>query len=59
MQHLVAMSKNESSKSDNPDVAPKTYWSIIYRFLNNKKLSIIPPEFFEGKLISDFEKKTF
>ena len=42
---------------DNPDAAPKTYWSIINSFLNNKKIPIIPPLFFEGKLISDFEEK--
>ena len=35
----------------------KTYWSIINRFLNNKKIPIISPVFFEGKLTSDFEKK--
>ena len=46
-----------SSKLDNPDTTPKTYWSIINRFLNNKKIPIIPPVLFEGKLISDFEKK--
>ena len=51
-KHLAKL----SSKLDNPDTAPKTYWSIINRFLNNKKIPIIPPVLFEGKLISDFEK---
>ena len=46
-----------SKKLENSDTAPKTYWSIINRFLDNKKIYIIPPVFFEGKLISDFEKK--
>ena len=46
-----------SSKLDNPDVALKTYWSIINRFLNNKKTAIISPLLFDGKLMSDFEKK--
>ena len=36
-KHLAKL----SSKIDNPDTAPKTYWSIINRFLNN----------------NDFEKK--
>ena len=45
-----------SSKLDNPDTAAKSYRSIINRFLNNKKIPIIPPVLFEGKLISDFEK---
>ena len=52
-KHLAKL----SSKLDNPDTAPKTYWSIINRFLNNKKIPIIPPVLFEGKLISDFKKK--
>ena len=52
-KHLAKL----SSKLDNPDTAPKTYWSIVNRFLNNKKIPIIPPVLFEGKLISDFEKK--
>ena len=46
-----------SSKLDNPDVALKTYWPIINRFLNNKKTPIISPLVFVGKLMSDFEKK--
>ena len=41
-KHLAKL----SSKLDNPDTAPKTYWSIINRFLNNKKIPIIPPVFF-------------
>ena len=52
-KHLTKL----SLKLDNPDTAPKTYWSIINRFLNNKKIPIIPPVLFGGKLISDFEKK--
>ena len=51
-KHLAKL----SSKLDNPDTAPKSYWSIINRFLNKKKIPIIPPVLFEGKLISDFEK---
>ena len=30
-KHLAKL----SSKLDNPDTAPKTYWSIINEFLNN------------------------
>ena len=52
-KHLAKL----SSKFDSPDTAPKTYWSIINRFLNNKKIPIILPVVFEGKLLSDFEKK--
>ena len=46
-----------SSKLNNRDTAPKTYWFIRNMFLNNKKIPNIPPVLFEGKLISDFEKK--
>ena len=52
-KHLAKL----SSKLNNPDTAPKTYWSIINKFLNNKKIPIIPPVFYEGELISDFGKK--
>ena len=48
---------NLSSKSGNPDTAPKAYWSVINKFLNNIKMPIIPPAFSEGKIISDFQKK--
>ena len=52
-EHLAEL----SSKLDNPNAAPKTHWSIINRFVNNKKVPILPPVFLEGKLISDFEKE--
>ena len=52
-KHLAKL----SSKLDDPDTAPKTYWSIINKYLNNKKIPIMLSVFFEGKLISDFEKK--
>ena len=45
-------------KLDNPDAASKTYWSIMNKFSNNKKIPIVPPVFCEGKLISDFERKS-
>ena len=60
---LIAEAKDKhlaeplSLKLEDPDTAPKTYWSIKKKFLNNKKVPIIPPVFFEGKLIPDFEKK--
>ena len=49
-KHLAKL----SSKLGNPDTDPKTYWSIINRFL---KIPIIPPVLFDDNLISDFEKK--
>ena len=52
-KHLAKLISN----IDNPDTAPKTYWSIISKVFNNKKIPNIPPALFDGKLISDFEKK--
>ena len=49
-KHLAKL----SSKLGNPDTDPKTYRSIINRFL---KIPIIPPVLFDDNLISDFEKK--
>ena len=37
--------------------SPKTYWSILKTFLNNKKIPCIPPLFHENKFITDFKEK--
>ena len=35
---------SESSKQlSNPEIALKTYWKILNRFLSNKKIPSIPP----------------
>ena len=47
-----------SAKLDNPKSVPKTCWSIISKFLSNKKISIIPPILVNGELVSDFKQKT-
>ena len=52
-EHIAKM----SSKLDNPGTAPKTYWSIINRFINNKKIPVIPPILVDGDLISHFKEK--
>ena len=36
---------------------PKIYWSVLKRFLNNKKMPRIPSLFHENKLVTDFRKK--
>ena len=36
---------------------PKIYWSVLKRFLNNKKIPCIPSLFHENKLVTDFRKK--
>ena len=46
-----------SSKLDCPDTASKTYWLIINRFLNKKKIPNIPPLLVNNKLVSSFHKK--
>ena len=45
-----------SAKLDNPNTAPKTYWSIRSRFLNKRKMPATPSIFADGKLISDLIK---
>ena len=49
-KHIAKM----SAKLDNPNTARKTYWSIISRFLNRRKM---PPILADGKLVSDFKIK--
>ena len=34
--------------------APKTYWKILNRFLNNLKIPSIPPLLVNGKVVSNF-----
>ena len=46
-----------SAKPDNPKTVPKTYWSIINKFLSNKKTPIIPRVLVNGELVSNFEQK--
>ena len=31
-----------NAKLDNPNTAPKMYWSIMTRFLSKKKMPVIP-----------------
>ena len=42
-----------SVKLDNPNIAPKTYWYSISRFLNKRKMLPMPPILADGKLVSD------
>ena len=53
-KHIAKM----STKLDNPNTVPKTYWSIISRFLNKRKMPAIPPILADGKLVSDFKIKS-
>ena len=40
-----------------PRTRPKTYWSILKTFLNNKKIPIIPPIFHDINLLLILNKK--
>ena len=46
-----------SAKLDNHNTAPETYWSLISRFLNRRKMPAIPPILADGKLVSGFKIK--
>ena len=45
------------AKLDNPKTVPKTYWSIINKFLSNKKIPIVPLILVNSELVSDFKQK--
>ena len=46
-----------SAKLQDPSTAPKTYWSILNRFLSNNMLPIIPPILVDDRGVSNFAKK--
>ena len=46
-----------SNRLADPLTSPKTYWSILKTFLNNKKIPCIPPLFHENKFVTDFKEK--
>ena len=46
-----------STKLAKQNSNPKTYWSVLKRFLNNKKIPCILPLFYENKLLTDFSEK--
>ena len=48
---------NLSTKLVKQKSNPKIYWSVLKRFLNNKKIPCIPSLFHENKLVTDFRKK--
>ena len=48
---------NLSTKLVKQKSNPKTYWSVLKRFLNNKKILCIPSLFHENKLVTDFREK--
>ena len=59
---IILIAENEcmlkmSKKLKDPSTAPKSYWSILNWFLNNKKIPSISPIFHNSKVISGFKEK--
>ena len=48
---------NLGKKLSDPMTGPKTYWSILKRFLNKIKIPAIPPLLVNGDFETDFKKK--
>ena len=48
---------NLSTKLAKQKSNPKTYWSVLKRFLSNRKIPCIPSLFHENKLVTDFSEK--
>ena len=48
---------NLSIKLNDPLLAPKTYWSILNRFLGKHKVPLIPPLLENGKFVTNFSDK--
>ena len=62
LSSLITNLKNKyyskvAKKLLDPSTNPKTYWSILKTFLNNKKILVIPPSFHDNKFITDFKQK--
>ena len=46
-----------SSKLFNPETSLTSYWSILKKFLNNKKIPCVPLLFRQDELIANFKEK--
>ena len=46
-----------ASKANDPNLAPKTYWSILKSFVNGKKIPLIPPILVNDQLVTNFLEK--
>ena len=40
-----------------PTTSAKTYWSILRKYLNDRKIACIPSSFHDNKFITDFKEK--
>ena len=41
----------------NKETSSKVYWSILEKFVNDKKIPIIPPRYHNGNFITNFRQK--
>ena len=48
---------NEGNKLNDPLLGPKKYWSILNRFLNKKKIPLIPPILNGDMFVTDIAQK--
>ena len=49
---------NLGKRLNGQQTGPKTYWSILKRFLNKIKIPAIPPILVSGTFVTDFKKRT-
>ena len=54
----LAYYRRIASKLNDPNSAPKTYWSILKLFVNGKKIPLIPAILFNDQLVTNFSEKT-
>ena len=62
LSSLITNLKNKyypkvAKKLLDPSTSPKTHWSILKTFLNNKKIPVIPSISDDNKFITDFKQK--
>ena len=53
----LAYYRRIASKLNDPNSAPKTYWSILKSFVNGKKIPLIPPILVKDQLVANFLEK--
>ena len=46
-----------STKLMDPTISPKSYWSILKTYLNNKKMPCVPPIYHNNNYITNFKEK--
>ena len=63
LPNTISFSKAEyherlAIKLNDPNTAPKTYWSILQTFVNGSKIPLIPPLLVNNQFVTDFLDKT-